>query len=184
MDKENCNPDLNGSSGSTRVVKYENLEQIRRLRRTLSFITTKKKKATQFCKLNKNNRRLSLNYPKKSFPIEIRVKCNLIVQKFEIVNSNILHLKEPIQIVKPTMPMTNITNKFSKKQLFKSLKFRIKKGNANQSLKCLKKQAFFNLDQRLNDYIENQSNPNPLAYQVIKTFSFFLKKICLKFPQK
>jgi len=144
MDKENCNPDLNGSSGSTRVVKYENLEQIRRLRRTLSFITTKKKKATQFCKLNKNNRRLSLNYPKKSFPIEIR---------------------EPIQIVKPTMPMTNITNKFSKKQLFKSLKFRIKKGNANQSLKCLKKQAFFNLDQRLNDYIENQSNPNPLAFQ-------------------
>ena len=85
MDKENCNPDLNGSSGSTHVVKYENLEQIRRLRRTLSFITTKKKKATQFCKLNKNNRRLSLNYPKKSFTVEIRVECNLMVEKFEII---------------------------------------------------------------------------------------------------
>ena len=71
------------------------------------------------------------------------------------------------------MPMTNITNKFSKKQLFKSLKFRIKKSNANQSLKSLKKQAFFNLDQRLNDYIENQSNPNPLTYQVLKNFDFF-----------
>lgn len=127
-----------------------------RIRRTLSFINSNRRRAVQYCTLNKarRNRRLSLNQPKR------------IIQELKETN-------EIATSSSTSTSLTNITNQLKKYadelgEKTSSVKLstfkRLKQKFHNNLIQDFKSQNFFNFDKALKEYIEQSSNRE--AYQV------------------
>ncbi len=145
----------------------------RKFRRTLSFINQKRKRATQFCTINRaSNRRLSLNLSKKNkIPTSKEILSNSLEDSFtnslptdeEIFKAQANTLPNRRFSYFPPVSSFSSTSSSSsslsskKPAKFKNLKFRLKKrNNYEATLQLLQKQTLFDIDQRLKDYIQKQ----------------------------
>lgn len=148
--------------------------ETRRFRRTLSFINTKRKRASQFCTLKrKANRRLSLNPTKKQKKFKSKETQNIssedsfnnsIPMEFDTSNKDLHKNYRRFSNFNPTSSFllassssTSLNSKKSNK--FKGLKSVLKRrSNYEATLQLLQKQTLFDIDQRLRDFIQNQSD--------------------------
>lgn len=124
------------------------LNKNKRFRRTISFINTNRKRASQFCTLKHTikNRRLSLGHPKK------------------------------IATLQQTATTTSShTPRLDTLRRFRNMKQRMQQQLTLDSLEQLKNETIFlNVDQRIKDYIRNQATNKLSCYQVRKfLFCFF-----------
>ena len=157
--------------------------QNNRMRRTFSFINSNRKRAINYCTLNKlkRNRRLSLNQPKKSSLVDINISND--AKSHECLESDLSATSCP-ENTKDFSSLTSITNqlrqyaeefdsvetnnasvKFSK---FKRLK---QKFHMNLGQNAKSKSQSHGYDQSLQDIIQKHKNRN-LNIQVIYLNSF------------
>lgn len=119
------------------LLNTSNNNKNKRFRRTLSFINTNRKRATQFCTLkNAKRRRFSLGHIKKIQPQQQDLK---------------------FKDYKPSDTIKRL----------KTMKQRMQQQLTLNSLQQLKNQTIYlNVDQKLKEYIQNQATSNQINYQV------------------